>query len=143
VIEFIAMARRVASFTVFALLAALAGGCATLVPPPPASDNAAVLALVDGARLDTGAGRLPNAAAALERALRIEPKNPRLWQELARVRLAQGDYAQAESLAARSNSWAGGDNRLRADNWRLIAEARERRGDSAGAKAAAERAAGL
>lgn len=139
-IKFIAMPGRVSRVPVLALLATLVAGCATLAPPSPASDNAAVLALVDGARLDADAGRLPNAAAALERALRIEPKNPRLWQELARVRLAQGDYAQAESLAARSNSWAGGDHRLRADNWRLIAEARERRGDAAGAKAAAERA---
>jgi hypothetical protein len=44
---------------------------------------------------------------------------------LARVRLKQGQYAQAKSVAARSNSWAGSDNALRAENWRLIAEARE------------------
>jgi hypothetical protein len=43
-------------------------------------------------------------------------------------------------MAARSSSWAGSDNRLRAENWRLIAEARERRGDDAGARAAIERA---
>ncbi|MGW8183786.1 MAG: tetratricopeptide repeat protein, partial [Burkholderiales bacterium] len=73
-------------------------------------------------------------------ALRLEPRNPRLWQELARVRLKQGEYAQAESLAARSNSWAGGDRQLRAENWRLIAQAREARGDAAGARAALETA---
>jgi Tfp pilus assembly protein PilF len=95
---------------------------------------------MDGARSDVAAGRLVNAAASLERALRIEPRNPRLWQELARVRLKQGDYAQAESVAARSNSWAGNDNRLRAENWRLIAQAREARGDAAGARAALEAA---
>jgi len=80
------------------------------------------------------------AEAEGERALRIEPRNPRLWQELARVRLKQGDYAQAESVAARSSSWAGGDNRLRAENWRLIAQAREARGDAEGARAALEAA---
>ena len=53
----------------------------------------------------------PAAAASIERALRIEPRNPRLWQELARVRLKQGQYAQAENVAARSNSWAGDDAR--------------------------------
>jgi tetratricopeptide (TPR) repeat protein len=99
-----------------------------------------VVALFDGARADSAAGRLPNAAASLERALRIEPRNARLWQELARVRLAQGDYAQAESVARRSSSWAGGDAALRAENWRLIAQAREARGDGAGAKAALEAA---
>jgi Tfp pilus assembly protein PilF len=95
---------------------------------------------MDGARADSAAGRLANAAASLERALRIEPRNPRLWQELARVRLKQGDYAQAESTAARSNSWAGGDHALRAENWRLIAQAREARGDADGARAALEAA---
>ena len=56
------------------------------------------------------------------------------------MRLKQGDYAQAESVAARSNSWAGGDNALRAENWRLIARAREARGDAAGARAALDAA---
>ncbi len=53
---------------------------------------------------------------------------------------AIGDYAQAESTAARSNSWAGSDNALRAENWRLIAHAREARGDAEGAKGALEAA---
>ena len=135
-----------------ALLALIVAGCATVYAPAPGPvpepvpapeapvGSPAVVALFDGARADSAAGRLSNAAASLERALRIEPRNPRLWQELARVRLAQGDWAQAESVARRSNSWAGGDAALRAENWRLIAQAREARGDSAGAKAALEAA---
>ncbi len=107
---------------------------------PAPRENIAIAGLMESARSDAAAGRLPNAAASIERALRIEPRNPRLWQELARVRLRQGEYAQAESLAARSNSWAGSDNALRAANWRLIAEARNARGDSAGAHAALEQA---
>jgi Tfp pilus assembly protein PilF len=98
---------------------------------------------MDSARADAAAGNLTNAAASLERALRIEPRNPRLWQELARVRLKQGQYAQAESVAARSNSWAGDDKGLRAENWRLIAEARRARGDAEGAQAALEQAAAI
>jgi len=134
-------------------LAALLGGCAAVVQAPgpfpepaplpePAArtENLAIAGLLDGARADAAAGRLANAAASIERALRIEPRNPRLWQELARVRLKQGDYVQTESTAARSNSWAGGDNALRAENWRLIARARDARGDAEGAKAALETA---
>ncbi len=107
-------------------------------PPPSAAqpetrENVAIAGLMESARSDAAAGRLPNAAASLERALRIEPRNPRLWQELARVRLKQGDYVQAENLAQRSNTWGGTDNRLRADNWRLIAQCRQARGDSEGA----------
>ena len=100
----------------------------------------AIAGLMDTARADAAAGRLANAAATLERALRIEPRNPRLWYELARVRLKQGQYAQAESVAARSNSWAGSDNALRAENWRLIAEARTARGDAEGARTALDAA---
>jgi cytochrome c-type biogenesis protein CcmH/NrfG len=95
---------------------------------------------MDGARADAEAGRLSQAAASLERALRIEPRNPRVWQELARVRLAQGDYMQVEGLAARSNTWAQDDPALRAENWRLIARAREARGDQQGALVARETA---
>ena len=114
----------------------------TPIKPAP-QESVAIAGLLNSARSDSAAGRLTNAAATLERALRIEPRNPRLWQELARVRLKQGEYAQAESVASRSNSFAGRDDGLRADNWRLIAQAREARGDSAGARAAEESAAKL
>ncbi len=96
-------------------------------PSPGVKENVAIAALVESARADSAAGRLPNAAASLERALRIEPRNPRLWQELARVRLKQGDFVQAESCALRSNTWAGSDSALRDENARIIAAARERR----------------
>jgi len=56
------------------------------------------------------------------------------------VRLNEGDYAQAETLAARANAWSGKDRHLRAANWRIIAEARNRRGDAGGAQAATRRA---
>lgn len=116
----------------------LVGGCAVQptaeepVPPseppqPPASENVAVASLMDNARADVAANKLGSAAATLERALRIEPRNPRLWHELAQVRLRQGDYAQAESTAQRSNAWAGSDADLRAANQRIIEEARSRR----------------
>ena len=125
--------------TLLAFLAIAIAGCATVREPEPGgptpapaplpepaarTENLAIAGLLDGARADAAAGRLANAAASLERALRIEPKNPRLWQELARVRLQQGDLAQAQSLAARSNSFAGGDSALRAENQRIIEQAR-------------------
>jgi tetratricopeptide (TPR) repeat protein len=128
--------------------ATLLAGCAGLLVPeeaplPPVSQNTAVVALVDGARADVASGRTEPAAAALERALRIEPRNPSLWHELAKLRLAQGRYEQAEALAQRSNTWAGDNRRLRAANFRVIGEARARRGDIAGAQAAYHRAAEL
>ena len=121
-----------------ALLVLIAAGCATAPEPgmpdisvPEASErreSVAVAGLMESARADTEAGRLSTAAASLERALRIEPRNPRLWHELAQVRLKQGEYAQVESLAARSNAWAGSDSTLREDNQRLIEQARQAAG---------------
>ena len=105
---------------------------------PPVKENIAIAGLMETARADAASGNLANAAASIERALRIEPRNPRLWHELARVRLKQRQYAQAESVAARSNSWAGDDKALRAENWRLIAQARGARGDTEGAVKALE-----
>ena len=95
---------------------------------PPRPPGTAVAGLLKSAQNDAAAGRLGSAAATLERALRIEPRNPRLWHELAKVRLRQADYGQAESLAARSNTYAGGDADLRAANQKLIADARAARG---------------
>ena len=40
------------------------------------------------------------------------------------MRLQQGDFVQAEQLAQRSNSWAGSDSALRAENARIIEQAR-------------------
>jgi Tfp pilus assembly protein PilF len=111
-------------------------------PPPSSSrqENIAIAGLMASARADAAAGKLATAAASLERALRIEPRNPRLWHELARVRSQQGQHAQAENVAVRSNSFAGDDRALRAENWKLIAETRNARGDKEGARQALEQA---
>ena len=79
------------------------------------------------------------AAGQLERALRIEPRNAVLWHNLAIVRYRQGNYAQAESVALRAESFSQDDTQLRLRNWRLIAAARQERGDLEGARAAREK----
>lgn len=130
------MPNRIALF-----LVVLLSSCATVAPPipeesPGRSDNTAVVALLENARQDTAAGKLDSAAATLERALRIEPRNASLWHQLARVRLNQGQSGQAIQLANKSTALAVDDNALRAANWRLIGQARAERGDHAGAEAA-------
>jgi len=103
------------------------------MPKSDMSDNKAVVALLDRAQTDNAAGQREAAGASLERALRIEPRNPWLWHELAQVRLVQGQYAQAITLARKSNSFAGHQNRVQADNWQVIGKARVAQGDTAGA----------
>jgi len=123
------------------LVALLLSGCAGLLPEisPEPSQNAGVLALLEQAKTETSAGQLQAAGASLERALRIEPHNPVLWQNLAQIRLEQGEYRQAENLAAKSNAFARGNRRLRDENWRIIGQARSGLGDLQGAQTAFEK----
>jgi predicted Zn-dependent protease len=107
------------------------------------SDNRAVIALLDRAQTDNESGQREAAGASLERALRIEPRNPWLWLELAQVRLVQGQYAQAITLARKSNSFAGRQLRVQAGNWQVIGQARVALGDSAGGEQAFKLAAEL
>jgi len=87
-----------------------------------------VLRLSKTARQLQKQGRSSQAAATLERALRIAPRNAKLWQQLAQVRLEQGKWHLAESMAAKSNSFAGKDRELQAENWKLIASANRAQG---------------
>jgi hypothetical protein len=99
-----------------------------------------VLALLTSARQQESGGDLSSASASLERALRIAPREPQVLFRLAQVRLEQGDAAQAEQLAQRGLSYASGRPALQASLWGLVADARERQGNSAGAAQARERA---
>ncbi len=107
---------------------------------PTRETSRPVLALLDKARGAAKQGDLDVAESQLERALRIEPRNAVLWHYMAKLRLHQGRLDQAAGLAAKSNSLDRTRNyQLQADNWRIIAHARYRNGDAAGAKAAQQR----
>ena len=83
--------------------------------------TSSLLAKVD---IQEAAQNWERAAALLERALRIEPRNAQLWHRLAQVRLQQGQYHLAESLAQKSNALARDDVQLREKNIRLLKQAR-------------------
>ena len=109
-----------------ALLAVLLAACASTPDgTTPASPGAgrAITSLMAKADAKQQSGEWEQAAALLERALRIEPRNALLWQRLAEVRLKQGRYAQAISLANKSSSLAPGNTQLRERNQRIIEEA--------------------
>lgn len=99
-----------------------------------------VLALLTTAQQQQGGGDLNGASSSLERAQRIAPREPQVLYRLAEVRLAQGDAAQAEQFARRGLTYASGRPSLQASLWNLIAQARERQGDAAGAAQAREQA---
>ena len=102
-----------------------------------------VLALLTTAQQQQGGGDLNGASSSLERAQRIAPREPQVLYRLAEVRLAQGDAAQAEQLARRGLTYANGRPSLQTGLWGLIAQARERQGDPAGAAEARQQAQGV
>lgn len=120
------------------------------IPPDTAADtdkqrSAPDLTVIAGLQQDAielnKQGESARAAAVLERAIRIQPRNPSLWHQLAQVRFSQQQYAQAESLALRSNGYAAANDSIRRKNWLLIAEARAKQGNNKGARAARKQAA--
>lgn len=93
-------------------------------------DNQASVTLLQSASQQLQAGQVDQAATTLERALRIEPNNPTTLHYLGQVRFQQGQYQQAEALAARSNMQAGRNAELRRRNDQLIQTAQQARASS-------------
>ena len=119
-------------------------------PTPPATApprqfhlGSATSALVTQAHQQAASGDTAQAAATLERALRIEPDNPLVWIELGRVRLAENNPAQANAMGRKALALATGDAAAQSAAWRLIADALRARGDNGGAADADRRAASL
>lgn len=93
--------------------------------PQPSANNA-TLALLNRAIIQTESGKLEAAAASIERALRIEPKNPQLWHRLAVIRFKQGQFNSAINLAAKSNTLIVDDKALSTRNREIINQAKRR-----------------
>lgn len=100
----------------------------------------AVTTLLAVARNQEDKGEYGAAAEQLVRAVELEPRNASLWHSLARLRLAEGKFEDAESAARRSNELATGELALQRANWSLISEIRFELNDPAGGDAAARRA---
>ncbi|HZD53254.1 MAG TPA: tetratricopeptide repeat protein [Woeseiaceae bacterium] len=125
-----------------ALVALVSGGCATTAtqdrapggpaggrvpdtrgaPAAQAPLSAAGAALLVQSRNERRSGDYAQASSTLERALRIEPAAPSIWLELARVRLLEGNYAQAEQLARKAQSLAVSDDAIASEAGDIIAE---------------------
>jgi tetratricopeptide (TPR) repeat protein len=91
--------------------------------PGQQTSSPVVSRLLATAEQQRNAGNADAAANALERALRIEPRNAMLWSRLADIRYTQNDFRQAVQLAAKSNTLSGTNSQLRRQNWYLMANA--------------------
>ncbi|TVS10986.1 MAG: hypothetical protein EA419_09335 [Wenzhouxiangella sp.] len=154
--------RRLGRIGLLAAPLLLAAGCATQAPAPvddriaaeqvraPAAAeasglqvfalrNPAVTELSEAAAQSAQDGDMARAVTLLERALRIEPRDPELLQQVAEIRLDQGQWEQAESHARRSFDVGPRVGELCQRNWRTIALARERQGETEAARRARDR----
>lgn len=102
----------------------------------PAGTSPAVVALLTDADRSRSAGDLDAAVMAMERALRIDSRNPTLTYKLAQLRIKQNKPQLAEELAGKAALLAGSDLDLKRKSWMLIAEARRMQQNLQGAKEA-------
>lgn len=109
----------------------------------PATLSPASTALVSQAQAQRKRGDLPGAAVSLERALRIEPRNPLLWVEMGRLRMDQRNFAQAEAMGRKALSMSIGDNRTQSQAWLLIADSLRARGRNVEAQEAVDKSTSL
>jgi len=93
--------RLISGLLIFSLVA-----CSSLPSimqaPAPISHNSAVLDLLSESQSYTDAGQYAQSKAALERALRLEPRNAHLWLELAEVNRLDRQINTAKSMALRA-----------------------------------------
>ena len=102
--------------------------------------NPAVKQLTAQAQGAERAGDLDQAGSYLERALRIQPRDPQVLQHMAEIKLQKEDYQQALNFAVRSYDSGPRVGEICSRNWRTISVAREHLQDASGASDAEGRA---
>jgi tetratricopeptide (TPR) repeat protein len=106
----------------------IAAGVALLLISSSAAAATPGETLLEAAKQELAAGRPQQASLLLERSLQLEPGNPSAWHYLGVAHLEQGNYAQAEAMAAKSHTLAAADRALRMQNVELMANAQRASG---------------
>jgi tetratricopeptide (TPR) repeat protein len=102
--------------------------------------NPAVKELMADASAAEQNGNYGQAASYLERALRIQPRDPEILQSMAEVQLQMRDYEQALNFASRSYDIGPRVGEICSRNWRTISVSREHLGDHPGSVEAENKA---
>lgn len=102
--------------------------------------NPAVKQLTAQAESAERSGDLDQASSYLERAMRIQPRDPQLLQQMAEIKLQEEDYQQALNFAVKSYEIGPRVGEICSRNWRTIGVAREYLNDAEGASEAVVRA---
>lgn len=94
------------------------------------SSSPAVKALLVRAYADAKLGRTNAAMKKLERGLRMEPQNPKLWNQLAELHYKKGNYQQAITMAKKAINLSSNDQDMTNKNWQFISKVAEKSGNS-------------
>ncbi|HIO92910.1 MAG TPA: tetratricopeptide repeat protein [Leucothrix mucor] len=94
------------------------------------ASSPAVEALLVRAYADAKLGRTDAAMSKLERGLRIEPQNPKLWNQLAELHYKSGNYQQAITMAKKAINFSSSNKQMKDKNWQLISKVAKKSGDS-------------
>ena len=108
------------------------------VEPIPQS-TAATATLLAAAKTAIEDDQPRNAVAYLERAVRIDPRNPQLWIKLSAAHLADGNLAAANQHARKAIALAGDNDVLVRDAWLQMADIRDAEGNTAEARSIRQR----
>ncbi len=100
---------------------------------PIVKSSSAVKSLILQARAEMLIGKHESAESKLERGLRIEPENPKLWALLAQAYYAQSNYSQSIDMAKKAIQFSRDDDFI-AKNWRLVKKSGEKSGDAGAVK---------
>ena len=103
-----------------------AGQKETKTARAPATTSPAVKSLLIQAKAAMLVGRNAAAVEKMERALRIEPRNPQIWHLLAKAHYNQKNDSTAISMAKKSNLYVGDGSSLEKQNWQVIKNASKR-----------------
>lgn len=106
----------------------------------PSGTSPAIVALISESDRNRNSGDLDAAVVVMERALRIDSRNPTLTYKLAQLRIKQNKPQLAEELAGKAALLAGSNLELKRKSWLLIAEARQMQQNPQGAKEAKAKA---
>lgn len=109
------------------------------IPVAPDSEiipetQSATVALLNQSQRAHNSGNNIEAVAYVERAIRLNPRQPDLWLRLAELHLAQSDHEAAIQYANKTIALAGQRMDWVKQAWLVIADARAAQGDARGAE---------
>jgi len=106
----------------------------TLLGRPAPPQNTATLALLDESAAAGEAGDHQRAVGYLERAIRLEPRDARLWIALAEQHIKLGQWQIGKQHAQKAIALAGSRIDWVREAWLVVADAEEGLGNNAAAR---------